>query len=101
MRAVNHYRLDGNDPSIVASGLTVFDLGLAKRVLARYVSGTRIVPRWPLWKDSTVGGRLAYFHQVLHQVVRHPCYGRSMQVWLYAEESKKCLASLLQSTSWR
>jgi hypothetical protein len=32
MRAVNHYRLDGEDPSIVASGLTVFDLGLAKRI---------------------------------------------------------------------
>ena len=32
MRAINHYRLDGDDPSIVASGLTVFDLGLAKRV---------------------------------------------------------------------
>jgi hypothetical protein len=32
MRAVNHYRLVGDDPSIVASGLTVFDLGVAKRV---------------------------------------------------------------------
>lgn len=32
MRAVNHYRLDGEDPSIVASGLTVFDLGIAKRL---------------------------------------------------------------------
>jgi outer membrane receptor protein involved in Fe transport len=35
MRAVNHYRLDGDDPSIVASGLTVFDLGVAKRVSRR------------------------------------------------------------------
>jgi outer membrane receptor protein involved in Fe transport len=32
MRAINHYRLDGNDPSIVASGHTVFDLGLAKQI---------------------------------------------------------------------
>jgi hypothetical protein len=32
MRAVNHYRLDGDDPSIVASGLTVFDVGIAKEV---------------------------------------------------------------------
>jgi TonB dependent receptor/Carboxypeptidase regulatory-like domain/TonB-dependent Receptor Plug Domain len=32
MRAINHYRLDGEDPSIVASGHTVFDLGLAKQV---------------------------------------------------------------------
>jgi len=32
MRAINHYRLDGEDPSIVASGLTVFDLGLARQV---------------------------------------------------------------------
>jgi hypothetical protein len=32
MRAINHYRLDGNDPSIVASGLTVFDLSVAKQV---------------------------------------------------------------------
>jgi hypothetical protein len=32
MRAVNHYRLDGNDPSIVASGLTVWDFGVSKRV---------------------------------------------------------------------
>ncbi len=30
-RAVNHYRLDGDNPSIVASGLTVFDLGMAKQ----------------------------------------------------------------------
>jgi hypothetical protein len=32
MRAINHYRLDGEDPSIVASGHTVFDLGVAKRL---------------------------------------------------------------------
>lgn len=32
MRAINHYRLDGEDPSIVASGLTVFDAGVAKQV---------------------------------------------------------------------
>jgi outer membrane receptor protein involved in Fe transport len=30
MRAINHYRLDGRDASIVASGHTVFDLGLAR-----------------------------------------------------------------------
>jgi len=30
MRAINHYRLDGNDPSIVASGHTVFDLALVR-----------------------------------------------------------------------
>jgi hypothetical protein len=30
MRAINHYRLDGAVPSIVASGRTVFDLGLAR-----------------------------------------------------------------------
>ena len=32
MRAINHYRLDGDDPSIVASGHTVFDLGLVRRL---------------------------------------------------------------------
>lgn len=32
MRSVNHYRLDGEDPSIRASGLTVFDLGIAKQI---------------------------------------------------------------------
>jgi hypothetical protein len=32
LRAVNHYRLDGDDPSIVASGLTVLDLGVSKRL---------------------------------------------------------------------
>ena len=32
MRAINHYRLDGDDPGIVASGLTVFDMGLAKKL---------------------------------------------------------------------
>jgi outer membrane receptor protein involved in Fe transport len=32
MRAINHYRLDGEDPSIVASGHTVFDMGVAKQV---------------------------------------------------------------------
>jgi hypothetical protein len=32
MRAINHYRLDGLDPSIVASGHTVFDLGLTRRL---------------------------------------------------------------------
>ena len=32
MRAINHYRLDGEDPSIVAAGHTVFDLGVAKKV---------------------------------------------------------------------
>jgi len=32
MRAINHYRLDGDDPSIVASGHTVFDLGMARQI---------------------------------------------------------------------
>jgi hypothetical protein len=32
MRAINHYRLDGDDASIVASGHTVFDLGLARQL---------------------------------------------------------------------
>jgi outer membrane receptor protein involved in Fe transport len=32
MRAINHYRLDGQDPSIVASGHTVFDLALARGI---------------------------------------------------------------------
>ncbi len=32
MRAINHYRLDGDDPSIVASGHTVLDLGVAKQL---------------------------------------------------------------------
>lgn len=32
MRAINHYRLDGEDPSIVATGHTVIDLGVAKQV---------------------------------------------------------------------
>ncbi len=32
MRAINHYRLDGDDPSIVASGHTVFDLGVSKQI---------------------------------------------------------------------
>ena len=32
MRAINHYRLDGEDPSIVATGHTVIDLGVARQV---------------------------------------------------------------------
>lgn len=35
MRAINHYRLDGDDPSIVAQGHTVFDLGVSKRLSHR------------------------------------------------------------------
>lgn len=32
MRSINHYRLDGEDPSILASGHTVFDLGVSKQL---------------------------------------------------------------------
>ena len=32
MRAIDHYRLDGDNPSIVASGHTVFDLGLSRTI---------------------------------------------------------------------
>jgi len=32
MRAINHYRLDSDNPSIVALGHTVFDLGLARQI---------------------------------------------------------------------
>jgi outer membrane receptor protein involved in Fe transport len=35
MRAINHYRLDGEDPSIVAAGHTVFDLGVSRRLTRR------------------------------------------------------------------
>jgi outer membrane receptor protein involved in Fe transport len=32
LRAINHYRLDGDDPSIAAAGYIVLDFGLAKQV---------------------------------------------------------------------
>jgi outer membrane receptor protein involved in Fe transport len=32
MRAINHYRLDGFDSSVLAAGHTVWDFGLARRV---------------------------------------------------------------------
>jgi hypothetical protein len=32
MGAIGHYRLDGDDPSIVASGFTTFSIGIAKQV---------------------------------------------------------------------
>jgi outer membrane receptor protein involved in Fe transport len=32
MRAINHYRLDGEDPSIVAAGHTVFDFSASRRI---------------------------------------------------------------------
>jgi outer membrane receptor protein involved in Fe transport len=32
MRAINHYRLDGEDPSIIASGHTVFDFAAARQL---------------------------------------------------------------------
>ncbi|MCU1328170.1 MAG: TonB-dependent receptor [Bryobacterales bacterium] len=35
MRAINHYRLDGEDPSIVASGHTVVDLGVSRQINRR------------------------------------------------------------------
>jgi len=35
MRSINHYRLDGDDPGIVASGHTVFDFGMAKQITRR------------------------------------------------------------------
>ena len=35
MRAINHYRLDGDDPSIAASGHTVFDMGIARQISHR------------------------------------------------------------------
>ncbi len=35
MRAINHYRLDDTDPSIVATGHTVIDLGLARQLTKR------------------------------------------------------------------
>ncbi len=35
MRAINHYRLDGDDPSIVASGHVVWDFGMARRLNRR------------------------------------------------------------------
>lgn len=35
MRAINHYRLDQEDPSIVAAGHTIFDLGASRRITRR------------------------------------------------------------------
>ena len=32
MRAINHYRLDGDDPAVVATGHTVWDLGVARQI---------------------------------------------------------------------
>jgi outer membrane receptor protein involved in Fe transport len=42
MRAINHYRLDGEDPSIVASGHTVFDLGMARQINHRVELNFRV-----------------------------------------------------------
>jgi outer membrane receptor protein involved in Fe transport len=35
MRSINHYRLDGEDPSIQAAGNTVFDLAASRRIHGR------------------------------------------------------------------
>lgn len=35
MRAINHYRLDGEDSTIVATGSTILDLGLARQLSKR------------------------------------------------------------------
>jgi outer membrane receptor protein involved in Fe transport len=35
MRAINHYRLNGDNPSILASGHTLMDLGIARRISRR------------------------------------------------------------------
>jgi hypothetical protein len=35
MRAINHYRLDGDDPAIIASEHTVFDFGRRSRSTGR------------------------------------------------------------------
>jgi len=35
MRAINHYRLDGFDPAILALGHTVFDVGISRRISQR------------------------------------------------------------------
>lgn len=35
MRAINHYRLDGEDPSIVAAGHAVWDMSLVRRLTKR------------------------------------------------------------------
>jgi hypothetical protein len=37
MRSINHYRLDGDDPGIVASGHTVFDFGMAKQIIRAWI----------------------------------------------------------------
>jgi len=42
MRAINHYRLDGEDPSIVASGHTVVDLGW----LGRSIAASNSISAW-------------------------------------------------------
>jgi hypothetical protein len=47
MRAINHYRLDGEDPSIAATGDTVIDLGVAKQVSHTVELNFSVAPRRP------------------------------------------------------
>ena len=60
MRAINHYRLDGDDPAIVATGHTVFDLGIARRLTPQASSSTSastILPTAITTKPRTISSR--------------------------------------------
>ena len=74
---VNHYRLDGEDPSIVASGHTVFDLGLARplrRWLELNLSFDNLTSRDYYETQNYFDSRMAPYAPILGRIHGTPGY---------------------------
>lgn len=91
MRAIDHYRLDGADASIVASGHTVFDLWVSRRVSRNvdfHVGVDNLLGRFYYETQNYFESRLRG-EEPMARIHATPGYGRTVTVGLTLKLGRK------------
>ncbi|MGJ5819616.1 TonB-dependent receptor [Paludibaculum fermentans] len=91
MRAIDHYRLDGEDASIVASGNTVFDLWVSRRVsrnIDLHVGVDNLMNRFYYETQNYFESRLPG-EEPMSRIHATPGYGRTITVGMTLKLRRK------------
>ncbi|WP_321474759.1 TonB-dependent receptor domain-containing protein [uncultured Paludibaculum sp.] len=91
MRAIDHYRLDGEDPSILASGNTVFDLWISRRMsrnIDLHLGVDNLMDRSYYETQNYFESRLQG-EEPMYRVHATPGYGRTITVGMTLKLRRK------------
>ena len=84
MRAINHYRLAADDPTLLAAGHTVFDLALSRRLSPMfdlYFAADNLFDR-DYWETQNYFESRLPGQEAMERIHATPSFGRTLMVGL-------------------